>query len=218
MSATKCIAANIADVATFEAGGSGTFAFEPDQYARPNLAEEKCMRWLQKFVQAHQHSGTSADTDAADTGDARKITAAELIDVLGGVGSGVFNVRHRVTTAEMNAGHEILAALSGKKYRIIDCHVIAVGGAMAATANATGVAIYGSQTTPQKLYEVLLAAGVQSAICRPGTANTNILADGASFVQNDANTAITVKTVSAGNFDLITCTDVDVNITYALES
>ena len=205
MAATKSIGANIADVATFEAGGSGTFAFEPDQYARPNLAEEKWMRWVQKFIQAHEHTGVSDDTDAEDTGDARATGMA-------------FNVRHRVTTAEMNSGHEILAAVSGKKYRIIDCHVIAVGGTMAHTADATGVAIYGTQTTPQKLYEVLLAAGVQSAICRPGSANTNILADGASFVQNDANTAITVRTVSAGNYDLITCTHVDINIIYALES
>jgi len=81
MGATKCIGATLPNVDTFEAGGSGTFAFEPDQYARPNLAEEKWMRWLQKFVQAHQHSGTSADTDAADTGDARRIARDELSDL-----------------------------------------------------------------------------------------------------------------------------------------
>ena len=204
MAATKCVAASIADIATFEAGGSGTFEFEPDQYARPNLAEEKWMRWVQKFIQAHQHTGVSADTDAADTGDAR----ADGIS---------FNVRLRVTTSDMNAGKEVLPALSGKRYRIIDCHVIAVGGDMEASV-ATGIAICGTQTTPQKLFEVLLEAGVQSAICRPGDANTNILADGASFVQNDANTAITVRTVTAGNYDLITCTHIDINITYALEA
>jgi hypothetical protein len=119
MATTKCLGASIADVATFEAGGSGTFDFEPDQYARPNLAEEKTMRWIQKFIQGHQHTGVVADTDAADTGNALKITAAELIDVFGGAGSGVFNIRHRVTTSEMNAGHTILAAVTGLKPRLI---------------------------------------------------------------------------------------------------
>jgi hypothetical protein len=126
--------------------------------------------------------------------------------------------RHRVTTTEMNTGHSLLGAVTGLKYRLVDIGVIAIGGAAAATANATGLAIYGTQTGSVALYTALLAALTQSAFCRPGTTNTSIQADGASFVANDAATAITCKTVSAGNFDLITATHFDVILTYCLEA
>ena len=48
----------------------------------------------------------------------------------GGVrGGGVTHVhRHRVSTAEVNAGHELLPAISGYKYRIHDVALIAIGG------------------------------------------------------------------------------------------
>jgi hypothetical protein len=138
------------------------------------------------------------------------------INKLDDAGELVQNIRTRVSLAEMNAGKTLLPAVAGKAYRIVDCSIIAIGGAAAATADATGVAIYGTQTAAVKLYEALLAALTQSAINKPGTANTNILADGASFIANDVNTAITVKAVSAGAFDLITATNFDVSISYVL--
>jgi hypothetical protein len=126
--------------------------------------------------------------------------------------------RHRVTLAEMNTGHTLLAAVTGLKYRLIDWSIIAIGGNTAATANATGLAIYGTQGTASvKLAETHLASLVQSAVIKP-SATEHILADGASFVANDATTAITCKTVSAGNFDLITATYFDLILTYALEA
>ena len=131
----------------------------------------------------------------------------------------VLNNRTRVTVAEMNNGKTLLAAVAGLKYRLIDVKQISVGGAMAATANATGTAIYGTQSASAvALYTVLLAAGTQSTACYPGLANTSILANGASFAQNDAATAITCRAVTAGNYDLITATHFDVNLTYALEA
>jgi hypothetical protein len=94
--------------------------------------------------------------------------------------------------------------------------LIAYGGAFAATANATGIAISGTQSSSAvKLYEVNLAQLGQSVLNKPGTASTAILADGASFAQCDTATAITVAAV-AGT-DLITATGCDVNITYVLE-
>ena len=127
--------------------------------------------------------------------------------------------RHRVTLAEMNNGHTILAAVSGLKYRLIDVKVIAVGGAMAATAAATGIAIYGTKaTTVTALYTVLLAAGAENAVCQINTANTSVPAAGAFWTANDAATAITCKTVTAGAFDLITVQNIDVILTYCLEA
>jgi hypothetical protein len=90
---------------------------------------------------------------------------------------------------------------------------------MAATAAATGAAIYGTQGgSSVALYTVDLAAGTENTLCKPGDANTSILAAGASFNRLDPNTAITCKAVSAGDFDLITATHFDINLTYCLET
>lgn len=127
--------------------------------------------------------------------------------------------RHRVTTAEMNAGHTLLAAVAGLKYRLIDFTVITIGGNAAASAAATGIALYGTQAAAgATLYEAHLAELIRSVPLKPDTANTHILADGASFIANDAATAITCKAVSAGAFDLITATHFDILLTYALEA
>lgn len=131
----------------------------------------------------------------------------------------VLNTRHVVTTAEMNAGHEILPAVSGLKYRLINLMVTPIGGAAAATANATGIAVYGTQSTSVvALYSALLAALTDDAVCTINTANTSVLTEGASFAACDANNAITVKTTTTGNFDLITTTHFHINLTYVLEA
>jgi len=130
----------------------------------------------------------------------------------------VISQRHRVTTTEMNNGHTLLAAVVGLKYRLIDISVITIGGNAAATANATGIAVYGTQTNPVALYSAILAALLQHAVCKVNTANTSVLNSGASFTACDANAAITCRAVSAGNYDLITATHFDVILTYALEA
>lgn len=128
------------------------------------------------------------------------------------------NARIRVTLAQMNAGYTLLSAIPRTMYRINDVTMISIGGAMAATANATGAAIYGTQGgSAVALYTVDLAAGTQSTVCRPGLADTAVLANGASFGRNDINTAITCRAVSAGNFDLITATHYDIILDYCVE-
>jgi hypothetical protein len=93
--------------------------------------------------------------------------------------------------------------------------MIAYGGSMAATANATGVAISSTQTTGVALYTVNLAQLTRSTVNSVGTASTVVLADGASFVDNDANATITIAAV--GGTDLITATGVDVVMDYVQE-
>lgn len=122
------------------------------------------------------------------------------------------SIRTRFTIAEVNAGATILAAITGRKYRLIDVLAISVGGAASAV---TTVDILGTQgAAGVKLAAFAQASLTQSTVLRPGVAGTTVLADGASFVQNDAATAVTIgKTGSS----VATATHIDVVLTYAIE-
>jgi hypothetical protein len=125
----------------------------------------------------------------------------------------VLNVRMRVTAAQVNAGHTVLPAVSGHKYRLVDAVLIAVGGT---TAGFDGLLVRGTQSTSVvNLIDAKLAALARSAVARPGATNVNVLADGASFVANDTNTAITVIKDGA---NLTGATDIDVMLQYVLEA
>lgn len=127
--------------------------------------------------------------------------------------------RIRCTTASINAaaGSELLPAVNGYAYRIIDAVLIAYGGA---AATATSVDIIGTRgaATVRPLVAAV-AAIAQSVVAHMGVSNMVVLADGASFTPLDAGTAVLLATQaypSAGN--LATATGVDVILTYALEA
>ena len=130
-----------------------------------------------------------------------------------GIGGECNQVRIRTTTANVNAGATLLPALPGYKYRIHDIAMIAIGGA--ATA-ATTVDVLGTQSSSSvKLLAGAVANLTQSAVLRAGATGGAVLADGASFVACDANTAITIgKTGSS----LATATNIDVLLTYSIEA
>lgn len=126
---------------------------------------------------------------------------------------GVYSRRFHVAIADVNAGLTLLAALgTAYKYRLIDCYVISVGGAAAAV---TTVDILGTQAASGvKLVAFAQASLTQSALLRAGASGAAILADGASFAANDANTPITIgKTGSS----VTTATFIDVVLTYAID-
>jgi hypothetical protein len=127
--------------------------------------------------------------------------------------SPVRTLRMRVTAAQVNAGHTLLPAMSGQRYRMHDMAMIAVGGN---AATAIGVMIQGTQAASVvKLMDGKVAGLTRSTLLRAGTAtNGLILADGASFAPNDVNTAITV--IKDGS-NLATATHIDVLLTYSLE-
>ena len=130
-------------------------------------------------------------------------------EVLGNRTPGVAqNLRMRVTTAEVNAGHTLLAAIAGYKYRMIDCIMIAVGGN---ATTATGVQIKGGDTV---LVDAKVAALEQSDVARAGDTNVDVLADGASFVAQSAGEAVTIE---VDGTDMTEATHVDVILTYAIE-
>jgi len=151
--------------------------------------------------------GIALETSTAD-GD-----IIEVMSVAGGGLSGQQTtaqvLRSRVTTANVNAGATLLPAVPGFKYRIQDMTMISIGGA---AATATTVDILATQSTSSvKLLAVAVAALTQSAVVRAGATNATVLADGASFVANDANTAITIGKTGS---NLATSTHIDVLLQY----
>ena len=128
------------------------------------------------------------------------------------VPNNVYHLRRRCTIAEINAGVTLLAALVGFKYRLVDAAAVAVGGNVGGT---TGVDITATLSSPRKLVAFKTAGLTQSTMLRAGTATNGVLlADGASFTANDANTAVTV--IKDGN-DLTTATHVDILLSYCID-
>lgn len=122
-------------------------------------------------------------------------------------------LRVRATIAQVNAGLELLPALAGYAYRMVDMVLIAVGGA---AATATSVDLNATRAAGAiKLLVVAVAALTQSAVVHAGIANSVVLADGASFTACDPNTAVTLG--KAGS-SLATATHIDVILTYVTES
>lgn len=123
----------------------------------------------------------------------------------------VQNIRTRFTIAQVNAGATVLAAIAGHKYRLVSCTATAYGGAVGGT---TTVDVSGTVSTARKLVAFAQASLTQSTVLKDGGTGATVLADGASYTANDANTAITVG--KTGN-DLTTATGVDINLCYVIE-
>jgi hypothetical protein len=151
-------------------------------------------------------------TYSKDGGDTQAVAAGGLLVNDAGVAGYETTWRGRVTLAQLNAGFTLLPALPGYSYRLTDMTMVAIGGAAAA---ATSVDINATQATAAvKLLSVAIAALTRSAVNKPHTANATVLADGASFVANDVNTAVTIGVTGSA---LTTLTAIDVILTYAVE-
>lgn len=154
-------------------------------------------------IQPAVHKRDGGNTLVVDRANGGKVAGSAVVQ----------HIRRRCTVAEINAGVELLAAPgAGYAYRIIDAALIAIGGA---ASGSTSVDILATlATASRKLLAAAIAGLTQSAVLRAGAANAAVLADGASFTANDANTAITVgKTGGA----LATATHVDVSVSYVID-
>ena len=151
--------------------------------------------------------GTGAGTiETTDFKATAQTAAANAVDGF------VLNHRHRVTVAEINAGHELLPAISGKSYRMIQCQAIAYGGAVGTT---TTVDLLGTQSAGGvKLVAYAQAGLTQSSVLVSGGTNAAVTADGASYAACDVTTAITVEKTGG---DADTATGVDFILTYVIE-
>lgn len=140
------------------------------------------------------------------------LTSTAANDTIFSRASAVQNIRTRFTIAQVNAGATLLAAKTGYAYRMVGCTAISVGGAAGAV---TTVDVLGTQSASGvKLVAYAQASLTQSAVLRDGGSGAAVLADGASYVVNDANTAITVgKTGSS----VTTATHIDIDFSYVIE-
>jgi hypothetical protein len=78
----------------------------------------------------------------------------------------VYNVRHRLTIAQVNAGVTLLPPIAEFKYRMRRCRAIAIGGA---AASVTTVDVLGTQSSAVvKLVTFAQASLTQSAVVRDG--------------------------------------------------
>ena len=122
------------------------------------------------------------------------------------------NVRKRHTLAEVIAGVTLLPAIPGYQYRLIDVTMISTE---ANAATATSIDITGTQSGSDALLLVNAVGGLtDSAALRMGHTNSAVLADGASYIACDANTAITL--IDKGT-TLTGTVNLDTIITYAVE-
>lgn len=123
----------------------------------------------------------------------------------------ILNVRKRFTIAEVNAGANLVPAVTGKSIRMVACKAISVGGAAGAV---TTVDVLGTLSTSRKLVAYAQANLTQSTVLVDGGTGGAVLADGASYTANDAGTAITVNKTGS---NVTTATHIDVIFDYVLE-
>jgi predicted RecA/RadA family phage recombinase len=147
---------------------------------------------------------------AGDTTGKVKIGFAAAAAAASGA-AGALHIRKRFTTAEVNAGATILPAVAGIKYRMLDAIMIAIGGA---ATTVTTVDIIGTLSSARKLLAGAAANLTQSALLRPGATGGTVLADGASFTQNDVNTAVTIGITGSA---MTVATHIDVLLFYAAD-
>jgi len=172
--------------------------------------------------------GTPIGADTPDSGAFTTLAASGVTTLSGNLilqggsvagaasTSVVVNKRVRCTISEVNAGKEILAAVSGKKWRLVNVTIIAIGGAVTSTT-ATGTKLTATQSaSPATLLATDKAQLTQSAVNGISGTGATVLADGASFVQADVNTA--VNFAANGGTDLAGASNIDVIISAVLES
>lgn len=129
-----------------------------------------------------------------------------------GFSARIRTIRKRFTIAEVNAGAEILPAIYGYAYRMIGARALAYGGAAGAVTTVDIIGTLSAST--RKLVAYAQASLTQSTVLRDGITGGAVLADGASYVVNDPNTAISIGK-TGGN--VTTATGIDVEFDYVIE-
>lgn len=150
-----------------------------------------------------------------DNGGDRMVVAAggRLVDVSHPI---VRTVRARATAAQVNAagGYTLLSAIAGYTYRIVDMTMIAIGGN---AATATSVDVVTTQSgLAARPFVVAVAALTEDTAVKPNSANVTVLAAGAAYLANDANTGVSLAKQSGGS-NLATATHIDVILSYTIE-
>ena len=120
----------------------------------------------------------------------------------------VMNHRHAVTTAEVNGGHTLVAVPAGYKFRLVDCKVVATGGAI------TGLTTLDLLCGSSKLVTFAQTNLTQSVVLDTSSTGATVLADGVGF---DAQADGADITVGKTGGSMATATGVTILIDYVLE-
>lgn len=123
----------------------------------------------------------------------------------------VLNIRKHIAVATVNAGATLLPAIVGAQYRMVHASAISVGGAAGAV---TTVDILGTLSSSRKLVAFAQASLTQSTVLKDGGTGAAVLADGASYTANDANTAITVGITGSA---ITTATFIDFSFDFTVD-
>jgi hypothetical protein len=147
----------------------------------------------------------------AISGTALSATTGKITGSAGVAAAGdsvVYNQRHRVTTAEVNAGHTLVTVPDGVSFRLVGVKVIAYGGA------ATGLTTLDILDGSTKLVAFAQASLTQSTVLFDGGTGATVLADGASYIALTAGNDVSIGKTGS---NLATATGIDVVVSYTLE-
>lgn len=122
------------------------------------------------------------------------------------------SLRLRLTIAQVNAGADLLAALPTVRWRLFDAAMIAIGGAVTSNTSVNISGLVSGVAT--QLAVGAQASLTQSTLLRIGSAGMTIIANGASFTQQDVNAAMRATNVGSA---ITVATHVDFLIHYVAD-
>ena len=158
--------------------------------------------------------GESGNTVIAGTLGVSGTTTLSGLAAGPGTGTIIYTKRVTPTVAEVHAGYTVVSAVSGRKIRLVDYSVVAVGGNV---ATQTHFYVKGTQSAGAvNLVDIAAAALTRAALNKPWTASNTLLvtsSDLAALNACDANTAITL----GDDAQATTATSFIVDITYAVD-
>lgn len=158
------------------------------------------------YIPKIQHSN-NGDTLTIASGGTLNLESGSTFQWKDAAATPVLYSVHNVTTAEVNAGHNILPAVAGRTYRILYWGVTARGGAAGAV---TAVLLQDTAGSPVNIASIPAAALTQDETCDSGKANvTGGLAGGGALLTADKG----VDIIKSGS-DMTTATSLDVVLMY----
>lgn len=119
------------------------------------------------YIPKIQHSN-NGDTLTVASGGTFNLESGSTFQWKDAAATPVLYSVHNVTTAEVNAGHELLPATAGRTYRILYWGVTARG---AAATTVTSVDLQDTNSSPVSIAAIPVAALTQDETCDSGKVN-----------------------------------------------
>lgn len=158
------------------------------------------------YVPKIQHSN-NGDTLTVASGGTLNLESGATFQWKDGAATPVLFTTHNVTTAEVNAGHTLLAATAGRTYRILYWGVTARG---AAATTVTALLLQDTNSSPVNIATIPVAALTQDETCDSGKVNvTGGAGGGGALLTADKGVSI----IKSGS-DMAGATSVDVVLMY----